>query len=390
MEFTLQKTITFILFILIGVLLKLKFKSKEELNGIKKIILNLALPATIFIALLGVEIDTSLFLLPILALALNFFLFLGFPYIMPLFGLKKNTPDYRTAQLLVPSLAPGLSCFPFVLEFLGEPYLAKVAMADLGNKIFVLIILYIIAMNWHYSLQKTGSSASKSSKLKSLLWAMVSEPVNLFIALALILVSFGFSMESLPIFIDELLSRLSVIMTPLVLLFIGLAVKIKKKHLTKLISLLFLRAGFAVLICGVLIAISGIMIQGEILAMLAFGLSACSFWPFAHISVVDIQENELSQKKKTFNATFAINILALSFPISTLLILGILSSGSIFSSAMPVFALSTALLFLGFIPLIIKRILLLRLNATIEKEKWLKYKLSAKENLSRPTKGALR
>lgn len=389
MEFTLQKTITFILFILIGVLLKLKFKSKEELNGIKKIILNLALPATIFIALLGIEIDTSLLVLPILALALNFSLFLGLPYILPLLGLKKDTPDYRTAHLLVASLAPGLSCFPFVLEFLGEAYLAKVAMADLGNKIFVLIILYIIAMNWHYSHQRTRTSVHKSSKLKSLLWAMVSEPVNLFIVLALILVSLGFSMESLPIFIGELLNRLSIIMTPLVLLFIGLAVKIKKKHLTKLISLLFLRAGFAVLICGMFITISGTMIQGEILVMLAFGLSACSFWPFAHISVVEVQEKELPQQKRTFNTTFAINILALSFPISTLLILGILSSGSIFSSALPVFSLSAALLFLGFIPLIIKRVQLLRLNASIEKEKWLKYKLSAKENLSRPTKGAL-
>jgi len=389
MEFTLQKTITFILFILIGVLLKLKFKSKEELNGIKKIILNLALPATIFIALLGIEIDTRLFLLPILALVLNFSLFLGFPYILPLLDIKKDSPDYRTAQLLVASLAPGLSCFPFVLEFLGEGYLAKVAMADLGNKIFVLIILYIIAMNWHYGHQKKDASGPKSSKVKSLLWAMMSEPVNLFIALALILVSFGYSMESLPIFISELLSRLSVIMTPLVLLFIGLAVKIKKKQLTKLFSLLFLRAGFAVLICGLFITMSGTIVQEEILALLAFGLSACSFWPFAHISVVDVQESGLPQRKRTFNTTFAINILALSFPISTLLILGILSSGSIFSSAIPVFALSAILLFIGFIPMIIRRIHQIRLNATLEKEKWLKYKLSAKENLSQPTRGAL-
>jgi len=50
-----QKTIVFLFFIFIGVLLKVKFKSKEEITGIKKVILNLALPATIFIALLGVR-----------------------------------------------------------------------------------------------------------------------------------------------------------------------------------------------------------------------------------------------------------------------------------------------------------------------------------------------
>ena len=151
MDYTLQKTFTFLLFIGIGLLLKFKFGSKEELTGIKKIILNLALPATIFIALLGVQIDAALLSLPFMALALNILLFLLFPYLMPLTGIKRDTPEYRTARLLVPSLAPGLSCFPFVLEFLGEAYLAKAAMADLGNKVFVLIILYLVVMNWYYS-----------------------------------------------------------------------------------------------------------------------------------------------------------------------------------------------------------------------------------------------
>lgn len=352
MEFTLQKTFTFILFILIGLLLKKKFKGGDEVSGIKKIILNLALPATIFIALLSIEIEASLLLLPVLALLLNGILFLGFPLLLPVMGVQKDTPNYRTAQLLIPSLAPGLSCFPFVLEFLGEPYLAKAAMADLGNKVFVLIGLYIIAMNWHSRLQ-VKEKTSRGNRIKSLLIAMISEPVNIFIAVALLLLSLGWNMESIPFVISDTLDRLSLLMTPLVLLFIGLAVKIKRNQLSQILSILLVRAGVVVLISAFFIAVAGITAQNNILLILAFGLSAVSFWPFAHISAVESLESKVPLKQRTFNNNYGISILALSFPLSTILILGILSSGTVVNGILPVVILGTSLLALGFLPVIL-------------------------------------
>ena len=367
MEFTLQKTLTFLVFIGIGLLLKFKFKEKEELSGIKKIILNLALPATIFIALIGIEINAGLLLLPFLALALNFILFFAFPLLLPFLGIQKGTANYRTARILVPSLAPGLSCFPFILEFLGEDYLAQAAMADLGNKVFVLIILYLVAMRWHYSLRST-EVRTNAAKLKSLFIAMISEPVNLFIGTALILLAVGLNLDSLPFVISDTLKRLSLLMTPLVLLFIGLAVKIKRKQFAQLLSMLLLRAGAVVLISTLFIAVAGITIQKEILLILAFGLSACSFWPFAHIAVVDGQEKNVPLSEKTFNGTFAVNILALSFPLSTILILGILSSGDILSSVPVLFGLAFTLIALGCLPLMIQRLYASRLTLKEKKQ----------------------
>ena len=232
-------------------------------------------------------------------------------------------------------------------------------MADLGNKIFVLIILYLVAMNW-YQRNSKQKNESKTKKLKSLLMAMISEPVNIFIITALILVAYGFSMESLPFFIQETISRLSVIMTPLVLLFIGLAVNIKKQQFFKLLSILFLRAGFAVILCGVLVMVANIEVQGDILLLLVFGLSACSFWPFSHIAVVEAQELEITEKRRTFNASFAVNILALSFPLSTILILAVLSGGSVFSNVVPILLLGSVLIGLGMIPYLVKKIAILR------------------------------
>ncbi len=349
MDISFQKTIVFLFFIFIGFLLKNKFKSKDEVTGIKKIILNLALPATIFIALLGVHIKLNLLLLPLLALGLNLLLFLIFPLVLPVLGIKKSTPEFRTARLLIPSLAPGLSCFPFVLEFLGEDYLAKAAMADLGNKVFVLVILYLVAMNWYLSLHGKKQK-SKGSKVGAMLKVMVAEPVNIFIAMALILLGFGLNMESLPFFISETLQKLSMIMTPLVLLFIGLAVKIKRKQFVQIFSLLSLRAGLVFLICGIAVIIAGLKVQNDILLLLAFGLSACSFWPYAHIAAVDTLEMTGKVKKKTFQNDYAISILALSFPLSTLLILAVLNTGPFITVTPDIFLVSAVLGVLGFLP----------------------------------------
>ncbi|HBT09578.1 MULTISPECIES: permease [Leeuwenhoekiella] len=343
MDINLQKTFLFLLFIGIGLLLKVKLKDKSELAGIKVIILNLALPATIFIALLGVNIEASLLLLPLIALLLNVVLFFVTPLVLPILGIKRGTPNFRTGQLLVSSLAPGLSCFPFILEYLGDSYLAKAAMADLGNKVFVLLILYLVAMRWHYKTQEIQNTSNKA-KLKSLCIAMVSEPVNIFILVALVLLSFGLHMESLPFIVSESLSRLSLLMTPLVLLFIGLSVKIKKRQFAQIISLLLLRAGIVVLLGIGLISLANITIAQDRLLLLAFGLSACSFWPFAHIAAVDAQEKRVLNFRKTFNQNFAINILAISFPLSVVLILGILSAGTLFANIDTMLLLATALI----------------------------------------------
>ncbi|MGN7512739.1 MAG: permease [Allomuricauda sp.] len=369
MDVGIQKTIVFLFFIFIGILLKVKFKSKEEITGIKKVILNLALPATIFIALLGIKVELHLLILPFLALGLNLLLFFAMPFILPLMGIGKGTSEYRTAKLLVPSLAPGLSSFPFILEFLGEDFLAKAAMSDLGNKVFVLFFLYLVAMNWHYSLQ-SNEKKNGGTKLKPLIKAMVSEPVNVFIGAALALLALGLSMDSLPFFMSETLEKLSLIMTPLVLLFIGLAVKIKRKQFFQIFSLLCTRAALVLLISGIFVTVAGVEARNEILLTMAFGLSACSFWPYAHIAAVDSMEMDKKSKKRTFSSDFGVAILALSFPLSTMLILATLNSGSFFVNPLHIFLIAVVLLAVGFaIPLI----------SGVSKKKWSEQKLTPHE-----------
>ncbi len=347
MDSAIEKSISFLIFIVIGVLLKRKFSQGDETNGLKTLILTLALPATIFIALLKIKIDKDLLLLPLFALTVNFVLFFVGPLLISFVGIS-NKGSSNSIRLLLPSLAPGLSCFPFILEFLGDTYLAEAAMADLGNKFFVLVVLYVIAIQWYYKNSNSKEEPIKE-KLKSLLKTLVLEPVNLFIFVALIFLSLGITFDSLPNFIGDTLSRLSLIMTPLVLIFIGLALKLNSKSFFQIFSLLMLRACVALVLVIGIVVVFKITVGKEILFLLAFSLSSCSFWPFAHISNIAFKERQLSTNQKTFDSDIALSVLALSLPISVVMILTLLTAGTTFTHIPTLLISALVLLVIGLI-----------------------------------------
>jgi hypothetical protein len=355
MEVALQTSASFILIILVGVLLKKKISSNDEINGLKMVILTIALPSTIFIALINVKLEKNLLFLPILTLGFNMFLYFIAPVFLKVLGID-NKGQVAAARLLIPSLAPGLSCFPFILEFLGEDYLARAAMADLGNKFFVLFVLYLVAIKWFYNNHALSAKKSNKKRLKGLAIAMVSEPINLFIGAALVFLITGYTLDKFPVFIQQTLNRLSLIMTPLILLFIGLAVKIKKEQFFQIFSILMLRASTTLFLVGLLVKLLNINSGPGILFYMAFGLSACSFWPFAHISAVTGREKSTGVKSFTFDINFSLGILALSLPLSVVLILGILTAGNALTSPQNIFLLALVLFLFGMLGPLIKRL----------------------------------
>lgn len=328
----LQKTIPFLLLIVAGFLLQKKLSGKQDLKGVKILILSVILPATIFVALLKINISASMFFLPVLALALNVVLFFAARLLFPYLGLAKDTKEWRTMLLLLPSLAPGLSCMPFVLEYLGEDALAMSALADVGNKIFVLIVLYLVAMNWFYRQQGTTGSAGpgKRAKLKDLGISLLSEPVNLVIVAALILLSSGLSITALPDFLSDTAVRLAGLMTPIVLLFIGMAVRFERQQMTMIMRVLALRAGLGFLLSGVFLLVAPAMAPAMALLAVVFPQSAVSFWPFAHMSAIEQQVK--SGEASVFDADLALNVLACSLPFATIIMLGVLSAGTTFAN----------------------------------------------------------
>lgn len=338
MDPAIHQSFAFLLLVIIGVLFKFKIKDPKELTRIKKIILCIALPSTIFFVLLKTKLELSFLFDPLAALALNLCLFLAARYlVLPFVQKSIGSSEGRTILMLIPSLAPGLSCFPFIIEYLGDDALARAALADIGNKIFVLIILYMLAMHWYFgSLKKESNQEDSniSTRLKSLVMALIKEPINAMIVLAIVLLSFGYNYANLTMFMQELISRTHAITTSLVLIFIGTAMKVNKKEIHSIITFLLFRSGFTFLISALLLSWLGGQLAASIaLIIVVFPQSSVSFWPFAHMSAVnniEAQGNSATCGEKTFNLQLALNILAFSLPFSSLLILGICTTGYTF------------------------------------------------------------
>lgn len=331
MNDALQKTLTLLLLIGLGLLLRAKFKNKAQTDGIKEMVLSVALPATIFIALLKIQMDVTLLLVPVAILFFNFFMYFTLPFVLPVFGVEKDSATSRTLMMLLPSLAPGLSCFPFIAEFLGDKSLAMAAMADVGNKFFVLIFLYIVAMNM-FLRNSNGAKVKMGQKIKSLLINLVKEPINIIIVTAVLLLSLGINYKSLPPVIADVFDKTSAMMTPLVLIFIGLAVQLKDGNKRLVVSILLFRAGLTMLFSAMIIAVLGISEPTLVLLAVVLPLSSASFWPFAHISAFNLREEnkDVPKERRTFDTELSVLVLAFSLPFSTLLILGILSVGNTF------------------------------------------------------------
>ena len=352
----LQKTLILLLLIGLGLALRSKIKNKTEISGIKEIILSIALPATVFIALMGIKMSFSLLIYPILILAFNFFIFFLTPVILPVFGIEKNSSAGRTLTMLLPSLAPGLSSFPFINEFLGDDSLALAAMGDIGNKFFALNFLYFVAMGM-YLKNNHAELSDEKGKMKSLLLSLVKEPINIIMLLAIIFLSFGLNMTSLPTAVSELFTRASSLMTPLVLIYIGMAVQFKEGKIKLVSSILLFRAGVTLLFSVLIITIFNISEPKMVLLAVVVPLSSCSFWPFAHISGVNLKEdnNELSKERRTFDMNLAVLILAFSLPLSTILVMGILASGEFFAHTTTLLIFGLILTGFGLAPHLFKK-----------------------------------
>ncbi len=348
-----MKTISLLLLIVIGYLFRKKISSKESKDGIRTMILSLALPATIFIALLKIDFVPGLAVVPLLALGFNLIVF-GILTKLPvqsLFNLPTN--QYRTLILLIPSLAPGLSSFPFILEYSGEASLAVAALADLGNKIFVLVIAYLIAMKWYFA-QHSHLEGGRGVRLKALWVSLVNEPVNLVILTAIIMLSLGLGYDAFPEFIRASVDKISLMMTPLVLLFIGISIKFSWSQFKAIFSFVFFRSAIAFLISGLILVFFPVNNVATALLIVVFPQSACSFWPYAHMAVVsEMEAKDKENRSKTFDLDFAMNVLACSMPFSVLMILLIYSSGGFFTAPSHLFEGVAVLLVLAAVPLLI-------------------------------------
>ncbi|MDB4293697.1 hypothetical protein N9954_09855, partial [Maribacter sp.] len=92
-----------------------------------------------------------------------------------------------------------------------------------------------------------------------------------------------------------------------------------------------------------------------ILLLVVFPQSACSFWPFAHMSAVNALEENDKKKDPTFDINFAVNILACSLPFSTILIISIFSLSEFFVDPIVLLLTGFSMIGISFIPKLLRK-----------------------------------
>jgi malate permease and related proteins len=335
-DIIIQKAIALIILISVGYFLQQKFQDAAAKGAIRGFILNAALPATIFISTLEINTRLDLVRLPVFALAVNIYLMIvGFA----LSKLLISSTEYakqRALILLFPSLAPGLTIYPFIEQFLGQQGLAWAALADMGNKMFVLIGLYAIAMVWY---QKTMSrtQVGVSEQWRSIVGFLVSEPVNLAIVAGFILASVGLTETKLPFALIDSAKKLALCATPLILFYVGLSLNFKSLQFGKILMILVARSGVGFLFSAMAIALLNPTSVEETTLFVALPQASCSLWPLLHATKINTQHSVQSQENPSsredfFDTHFATSLLAMSFPFSILVLLVVFSSGNFFYS----------------------------------------------------------
>ena len=164
--------------------------------------------------------------------------------------------------------------------------------------------------------------------------------------------------KTLPPVIADLFDKTSAMMTPLVLLFIGLAVQLKEGKKRIVASILLFRAGSTMLISAGMIYVLNISDVSMVLLAIVIPLSAASFWPLAHISAFNLREDakDVPREKRTFDLELAVLLIAFSLPFSTILILAILSSGQFFAHTSTLITCGLILIGLGALPNLLSKV----------------------------------
>lgn len=331
-----QKAIALLFLIVIGYLFKRKFHDPVSVSTIRNLILNVALPATIFLSTIEINTQLDLLLLPSFALTVNIYLMLVGFFLAHLLLQKSEKAKQRALILLFPSLAPGLTVYPFIEQFLGKQGLAWAALADTGNKLFVLIGLYALAIYWY---QNSGSRDSPvKMPWKSIGLFLLVEPVNIAIVIGLVLAISHVGAEGLPLAFSDAIQKLAACATPLILFYVGISLNLKAFQLSTILMILLARAGVGFLFSAAAIALLHPSSLEAIVLFMTLPQASCSLWPLLHATRINHQDrsasNEIESGEKSafFDVNFATALLALSFPFSIVVLLVVFSSGNLFHS----------------------------------------------------------
>jgi len=211
---------------------------------LRDVILKAALPATVLVALLRVDLEAAWLVLPALMLAWSLFMLVVLALWLPSAEGAVSAEQARTLMVCLPTSAPALVAFPFIAAVLGDAGVAQATAGFLGClAVFAIAPPFIVAV----LAPDAGARPKPARVAASALGRLVREPVSASAGLGLLLAGGGVEIDDVPPALAGLLESLQQLLAPLVLLYVGLSCRIERRLVALVLTVLSLRRGWSLL-----------------------------------------------------------------------------------------------------------------------------------------------
>ena len=290
-----------LLFILGFLLQRGSTLTQASVAGAKRIVSDLALPALLFQAFSTLEIQSKyLILVATIFLVCLLMVLLGKALAKPL---HMETPYF---PLLLGGFEMGMLGYALFLSAYGSEHVGKMALIDLGQVLFVFFVLMAFLIR-----ERDGAHTTKA-----LLVQFITSPVILSIGGGIVVSIIGpwFSPHPVWTAIDEGVSLLASLTTPLIALSIGYGIHIKKEGLSWSLKTIMVRK---LVLLGLALLINHFLID-RLLGMdtiYRYALLVMFLTPPPYVVTIYMRPND------TVNADYVDNTLSLDTLVSILMVM---------------------------------------------------------------------
>ncbi len=227
----LSKVLPLLLLILGGVILKrTEYIQPSSLADIKKLVINVSLPAILFRTFVYMELGADQFYITVAVIVMLFLFYGGGWLVHKLFIKDDPFLPYTTT-----AFSFGLLSIPLFATVFGAENLSVISILGMGHELFIWIAFYNM-MKMRFGGESVG--------LRDVL-AIFRSPLVLSVLLGIVFNIIGFAswVEAYPLLgaIDQSLVYLAGLATPLILFIIGFTLKINPDHLGKSLQYLAIR-----------------------------------------------------------------------------------------------------------------------------------------------------
>ncbi len=207
-----------------------KFIQEDTVEELKKIVVNIALPAVLFISFTRIELVSSYFTLSLLVFTICVLLLLVGKMLQPFLAPQYSYFPYMTTGFEYGMLGVSLFGSAYGLENLGY-----IAVVDLGHEVFIWFVLLPLLL----------AKSDGNGDIKGIITTFCKNPVVISIVLGLTINLAGFANQMNEIVVVgavvKALEFLSGLTIPLILIIVGYGIHIKLEGIKDVLKIIVVR-----------------------------------------------------------------------------------------------------------------------------------------------------